>query len=411
MKVGFIGLGKLGLPTALAFESRGHAVFGCDPSPEVAAWLRTRRYPHAEEGVDALLPSSRLALRPIDDVVRDAEVVFVTVQTPHAPAFEGVTRLPDERRDFDYGPLGAAVGEVAGALERTGATRDVVVVSTVLPGTMRREVIPRLGPRGRLGYNPFFIAMGTTVPDVLNPEFVLFGGDDGGVAERVAAFYQTLHDAPFCRVSIEDAELAKVLYNTFISTKIAFANTAAELAHKTGADVDRVMGALMFGTRRIVSPAYLRAGMGDGGGCHPRDNIALSWLARERGLSFDWFDAVMRQREEHAAWLARLTLEHARGLPVVVLGKAFKSGTAITTGSPALLLVALLRELGCEPAAWDPLVDPPAAAPAAAPACFVVATRHEALRAFPFPAGSVVIDPWRFVEAGDGVTVVRVGAP
>ncbi len=410
MNIGFIGLGKLGFPTALAFEARGHTVFGHDPSPEVAAWFSTRRYPHAEVDVEALFARSSLALRSLDDVVRDAELLFVTIQTPHAPAFEGVTRLPAERRDFDYGPLVEGIAQVAAALERLGVTRDVVVVSTVLPGTMRREVLPRLGGRGRLCYNPFFIAMGTTVPDVLAPEFVLFGVDDAGAAARAEAFYKTLHDAPFRRVSLEDAELAKVLYNTFISTKIGFANTAAELAHKTGADVDRVMDVLTLGTRRILAPTYLRAGMGDGGGCHPRDNIALSWLAREVDLSFDWFEAAMLQRERHTAWIARMAVDKAAGRPVVVLGRAFKAETAITTGSPAVLLVALLRELGCAPIAWDPLIDAPDEAPSRVPACFIVGTRHAALREFPFPAGSVVIDPWRFVAARDGVELVSLGA-
>lgn len=410
MNIGFIGLGKLGLPTALAIESRGHAVFGHDPAPEVARWISSRRSPHAERGLPELLARSAVALRPLDDVVRDADLLFVTIQTPHAPMFEGVTPLPAERRDFDYGPLCAGVAQVASSLERLGATRDVVVVSTVLPGTMRRAVLPLLGARGRLCYNPFFIAMGTTVEDFLAPEFVLFGVDDPGASARAEAFYQTIHDAPFCRVSLEDAELAKVLYNTFISTKIGFANTAAELAHKTGADVDRVMDVLRLGTRRILSPTYLRAGMGDGGGCHPRDNIALSWLSREVGLSHDWFESVMLQRERHTGWIAQMALARAGSRPVVVLGKAFKAETAITTGSPSLLLVSMLRALGCAPIAWDPLIDAPEAAPSREPACFVVATCHEALREFPFPAGSVVIDPWRFVASREGVEVVRVGA-
>jgi UDPglucose 6-dehydrogenase len=170
------------------------------------------------------------------------------------------------------------------------------------------------------------------------------------------------------------------------------------------------MDVLTLGTRRILAPTYLRAGMGDGGGCHPRDNIALSWLAREVDLSFDWFEAAMLQRERHTAWIARMAVDKAAGRPVVVLGRAFKAETAITTGSPAVLLVALLRELGCAPIAWDPLIDAPDEAPSRVPACFIVGTRHAALREFPFPAGSVVIDPWRFVAARDGVELVSLGA-
>lgn len=410
MNVGFIGLGKLGLPTALAMESRGHRVFGHDPAREVSDILRTRRYPHAEVGVPELLARTDLQLRSLDDTVRDAELLFVTIQTPHAPAFEGITRLPAERRDFDYGPLCAGVEAIAASLERLGSMRDVVIVSTVLPGTMRREVLPRLGPLGRLCYNPFFIAMGTTIPDVLSPEFVLFGVDDAGAAERASAFYRTLHDAPFRGVSLEDAELTKVLYNTWISTKIGFANTAAELAHRCGADVDRVMDTLLLGSRRVISPAYLRAGMGDGGGCHPRDNIALSWLSRERSMSFDWFESIMLQRERHTEWIARMAIARSAGRPVVVLGRAFKADSTIVTGSPALLLLEILRELGCDASAWDPHVDSSSEAPCESPCCFVVATKHQAFVEFPFPVGSLVIDPWRFVPDRPGVEVLRVGA-
>lgn len=409
MNIGFIGLGKLGLPTALAMESRGHRVFGHDPSPEVGEILRSRRYPHPEASVPELLARTNVKLRTLDETVRDAELLFVTIQTPHAPAFEGITRLPADRRDFDYGPLCAGVEAIAASLGRLEVTRDVVVVSTVLPGTMRGAVLPRLGPRGRLCYNPFFIAMGTTIPDFLAPEFVLFGVDDAGTAGRASTFYRTLHDAPFRHVSLEDAELTKVLYNTWISTKIGFANTAAELAQRCGADVDRVIDTLLLGSRRVISPAYLHAGMGDGGGCHPRDNIALSWLSRERSMSHDWFESLMLQRERHTEWLARMAIARSAGRPVFVLGKAFKADSSIVTGSPALLLLEILRELGCEATAWDPHIDPPSAAPVGSPGCFVVATKHQAFLGFPFPAGSVVIDPWRFIPDRPGVDVVRVG--
>lgn len=411
MNVGFVGLGKLGLPSALAMESRGHRVFGYDPAPHVAEYVRTRRYPHVEDRLPDLLARTRLELMSLDDTVRAADLLFVTIQTPHEPAYEGVTRLPAERRDFDYRPLCAGIEQIAAALERTGVERDVVVVSTVLPGTLRREVLPRVGPRIRLVYNPFFIAMGTTIRDVLDPEFVLLGVESPEAAQRATALYRTLHDAPVQRLSLEEAELAKVLYNTWISTKIAFANVAGEIAHRCGADVDRVMDTLKLGHRRVISPAYLRPGMGDGGGCHPRDNIALSFFAQRHGLSYDWFESILTQRERHTEWIARTAIERAAGRPVVVLGKAFREESAIVTGSPALLLLGILRELGCDARAYDPVVDPDEPPPPDRPTCYVLATRHEALRAFPFAAGSVVVDPWRVVAPRPGVEVVPLGAP
>jgi UDPglucose 6-dehydrogenase len=126
-------------------------------------------------------------------------------------------------------------------------------------------------------------------------------------------------------------------------------------------------------------------------------------------MSHDWFEAVMLQRERHAEWLARLIVERAGALPVVVLGRAFKAESAIETGSPALLLLSLLAEAGCSATSYDPLIDPVGATPTSSPACYFVATMHRAFATFPFPAGSVVIDPWRYVPDRTDVEVVRIG--
>lgn len=410
MQIGFIGLGKLGLPTALAIEARGHQVVGWDPDPAVAEILRSRRPPCEEDGVPDLLRASSLALRPLPEVVANSELLFVTIQTPHAPRFEGISQLPAERRDFDYSFLVDGMREVSDAVEATGEDRVVVVVSTVLPGTLRRELRPLLSPRVRLVYNPFFIAMGTVIPDFLNPEFVLLGVDDDAAAEAIEGLYRTIHDRPVYRTSLENAELIKVLYNTFISTKIAFANTAMELCHRLpGTDVDAVMGALKLGGDRIISTAYLDGGMGDGGGCHPRDNIALSHLSRRLGMSFDWFENIMLQREHQTGWLADLVVRHAGGRSICVLGRAFKPGCSIETGSPSRLLLHLLEARGVSAASWDPYLDPAQDRPTEGPRCYVIGTRHPEFAGFPFPEGSVVVDPWRYIPPRPGVRIIAVG--
>jgi len=186
-----------------------------------------------------------------------------------------------------------------------------------------------------LCYNPFFIAMGTTMRDFLDPEMVLFGVDDSWAAKKAKKFYRTLHHSPFYETTIETAELTKVTYNTFISTKISFVNTVMEMCDKLpNTNVDDVMNALKMCDDRIISDKYLSGGMGDGGGCHPRDNIALSWLSKKLDLSHDWFDNIMMQRENQTDWLADLIEEHSNGLPINILGKSFKPETNITTGSP-----------------------------------------------------------------------------
>jgi len=267
MRIGFVGLGKLGLPCALASEAAGHEVVGYDPNPAVAGYIRDKKIPYREEGTPELLVNTKIRVVPVQELVDFADLIFVAVQTPHDPRYEGITRIPEERVDFDYSYLIEACKQLNDAIEKTGKDKPVVVISTVLPGTMDSKVIPLLGPHFKLCYNPFFIAMGTTRYDFEHPEFVLFGMSDEKAADIAEAFYKTIHNAPFYRCSIKSAELIKVAYNTFISTKIAFVNNLMEVCHHTGADVDEVTNALKLAKERLISPKYLTAGMGDGGGC------------------------------------------------------------------------------------------------------------------------------------------------
>lgn len=352
MKIGFVGLGKLGLPVALATEAAGHDVKGWDVSEAVGQIIDTRQLPYVEEGAQALLDKTKIHFMQPYHLASWADLIFVAVQTPHQPEFEGTTRLTEERADFDYGFLTEALQSVAGA-------KQVVVISTVLPGTMERITPTEVGIENLL-YNPFFIAMGTTIPDFRDPEFVLIG-TDGASTGPLRAFYRTIHAAPTFVTTIRTAELTKVAYNTFIGLKIAFANTMMEICEKTGADVDDLVDALSLANRRVLSPAYLRGGMGDGGGCHPRDNIALSWLARELDLSYDLFEALMVCREKQTEWLADLIVQEqnmtSEFRSVEIMGKAYKPETALTVGSPATLLSNILDERGVEHKHTDPLAD------------------------------------------------------
>lgn len=418
-KVGLIGLGKLGMPVALAMSLRGHDVMGFDVDVER---MQKERFPHRERGpngepsIEPLLQRSGLRFGPLQEVVNHAEIIFVAVQTPHEPLYEGVTRLPDERVDFDYRYLRKAIEDLSAAIEKSGQDKIVVVISTVLPGTTRREILPRINKHLKLCYNPFFIAMGTTIDDFINPEFVLFGVRDEEAATQAERFYRTLHNQPFYKTTIENAELIKVAYNTYISMKIGFANTLMEICHKVpGCNVDAVAEALSLATGRLLSPKYLRGGMGDGGGCHPRDNIALSWLARQLGLSYDFFEHLMLCREKQTEWLANLVQEHheRRGYPhkiVRICGRAFKKGTNLTVGSPATLLANILKERGFEVQMFDPHIDE-GPCPFHEPGVYFVGTNHAEFAdpSWRFPKDSVVIDPWRFIPQQPGVEVISVG--
>jgi UDPglucose 6-dehydrogenase len=411
LKIGFQGLGKLGLPVALAIEAKGHEVVGHEASDDVCQLILKRKLPYQEKQAQEYLDHSNLKLKDLSGLVKSSDIIFVTIQTPHDPNYEGTTRTPMEKMDFDYSYLIKGVKELNAEIEKNKEFKTVVIVSTVLPGTIDREIRPLLSKYCRLCYNPFFIAMGTTIEDFLNPEFVIFGSDDQLAMEQVFEFYKTIHDAPMVKTTIENAELVKVLYNTFISTKLAFANTAMEICHKLdNTDIDIVMNALKLGNDRLISDKYLSGGMSDGGGCHPRDNIAMSFFAEKLSLSFDWFNSIIQQRENQMDWLANLIEEHATDREVVILGKSYKPEINIETGSPSRLLSSILSERKISSLSWDPYIDKEPLKPTLnKKRLYFIATKHPQFKEFPFEKDSIVIDPWRYISDRSNVEFIRVG--
>lgn len=388
--IGILGAGKLGLPVALTFESKGHDVLVSDVNPAVGDYLATRAIPYQEADIQSLLNNTKIARVALDKLVSFSNLLFVAVQTPHDPKFEGSTRLPEERKDFDYSFIKAAVGSVAVECARQQKHTDVVVISTMLPGTTERELRPVLNEYVHLAYEPMFIAMGTVIHDVLNPEFTLIGVDEPEVANRLEAFHKTIHNAPALRTDITTAEAIKVSYNTWITAKTVIANIWGEIADKTGANFADIYKAWGLATDRLISTKYMKAGMGDGGGCHPRDNIALSWLAKEIGLSHNVFEDLMQARENYEDYHARQCIKASTelGLPLVVLGKSFKPETNIETGSAAVLLGNILKEYGYPfiQAEEIEIVEP---------AVVFIATDHERYKNYRFPEGSVIISPFK----------------
>lgn len=407
LSIGFVGLGKLGFPVALAVESKGMKVWATDPDPSgrIGHDLTMGRLSYKEDGADALLPGSKIALSSLQSVVRQSDLILVPVQTPHDQRYEGTTSLPTDRKDFDYTFLIKAVTELNAEIVRLGKPKTVAIISTVLPGTIEREIKPLLSPLFKLCYNPFFIAMGSTIRDFTDPEFVLLGVDDPEAAAVMTQFYATIHGQPVFRTSIKNAELIKVCYNTYISLKIAYANTVMEISHKVGADCDQVIDAISLADRRLMSPAYLRGGMGDGGACHPRDNIAMSWLARKLGLSCDLFETAMVARQSQTEWLASLIYQKAAltKLPVVLYGESFKENSNITTGSPALLLSHILDSFEVKHTILDPFTKPAVTHLIRPAEVAFISTKHKAWQIVHFGAGSVVIDPFRYLHTNPSI--------
>ena len=412
MNIGFMGLGKLGLPCALACAEKGHTVFGYDIDPRVKTILETKVLPYKEEGADELLQTEHIDFVDVAGLVANSDIIFVPIQTPHDPKYEGITRLPSERVDFDYTYLKSGIQTLSNEIERQGNDKIVVIISTVLPSTIRTQVLPLLGEHTKLCYNPFFIAMGTTIKDFIHPEFVLFGSHDEGAYEQAKAFYATLHDKPVYKCTIEEAEMIKVTYNTYITMKICLANTVMEICHKLdNANCDNVMKGLFLANERLISTKYLLGGMGDGGGCHPRDNIALSWLAQKVGLSFDWYENLMICRENQTEWLADLLIEKQKetGLPIIILGKCFKKETNLTVGSPSILLKNLLEEKGIDVRMFDPHIDDGKPAMERT-AIYFLGTNHDCFYNYLFPDGSTVFNVWRMpLRNTDNIDHIEIG--
>ena len=384
MKIGFIGVGKLGKDAAEVMAEK-HEVIGYDVIP--------------------VEPSNFEMVDTIEEVVKDREMIFIAVPTPHHPDYDGrypTSHLPN--RDFNYTIVNNVLEEV-----NKYVTKDqlVVLISTVLPGTIRREFIERI-PNGRFIYNPYLIAMGTVKWDMVNPEMVIIGTEDGsmtGDAQMLLDFYRTfITEGTRYEVGTwDEAEGIKIFYNTFISTKVALVNMIQDVAEANGnMNVDVVTGALERSTYRILGPAYMKAGMGDGGGCHPRDNIALRYMAEELGLGYDLFDAIMEAREQQARNMALrlVSLSTQNNLPVVILGEAYKPDVEYKDGSSSILVGHYVEKHTNEPVMYD-LPDP-------IKAVYLLGhlgKHHD----YEFPEGSIVLDPWRSFKSDKNITIIHYG--
>lgn len=429
MRIGFIGLGKLGFPCSVALALEGHEVDGFDIDTSLIDRYRRGEVTPFEPGLDQQYAScrSRISFREsIAQVVEACSVLFVAAPTPHSPAHDGSLPYDGTPRDFDTRILSDCLSEIGRAiagLPRGAPVRTVMVISTVTPGTTRRVLAPALerasgrplGDGWTLVYNPFFIGQSTVVKDFLDPEFVLLGlppeSADAGEGERISReLYASVHSKPIRPMTWTEAECVKLAYNTYLGLKVVFANTIMELCHTLPeADCDVVNAALKTATDRLISPKYMDGGMADGGPCHGRDQMAMSHTAHGAGLSFNIFDVINYARDAQTGWLADLALERRGERPVVVLGMAFKPHTNQTQGSPALLLANILRAKGVEPILHDPVLAPEALLPDG-PAVYILATRWPEYREFAFRPGDTVIDPWRtFGALPEGVELIRVG--
>ncbi len=437
MKIAFIGIGKLGFPCAVALAMKGHDVYGYDNDSRLIEGYERGEVTPFEPGLPEQYQSCRKRMHfcgSIDDAIAQSDHIFVAVPTPHAPMHDGSFPYDGVGRNFDNSiirdclvEVGRAIGKHAG----DGRFRTILVISTTTPGTMVDDLGPAtakavglpIGSGWTMVYNPFFIGQSTVVKDFLNPEFVLLGvpqNDEGKIADlgRGEAIsrelYGSLHSQPICPMTWTEAECVKLCYNTYLGLKVLFANTVMELCHRLpGASCDVVNATLKLAKDRLVSTKYMDGGMADGGPCHGRDQMAMSFVAQKLGLSFNIFDSINHGRDAQTSYLADLIQNEQKGRPVVLLGMAFKQGTNQTQGSPAILLANILQQRGVEPILHDPVIKPYTEMPVE-PAVYFISTRWPEYKGFKFRKGDTVIDPWRMIKevpAGVELIPIGVGAP
>jgi UDPglucose 6-dehydrogenase len=405
-KIGFIGIGKLGLDCAEVMAEK-HEVRGYDI------------YPRSSDSVKVC---------DIDELVNESEWIFIAVPTPHAEGYDGAVPSSHlEPRDFGYDAVIDAINKVN---LHARESKKVVLISTVLPGTTRREFVPRLARKHQFLYNPYLIAMGSVKWDMVNPEMIMIGTEDGNpnaLAGELRELYDTvMQNNPRYEIGTwDECEAIKIFYNTFISAKIGLVNMIQDFAMRIGnINVDVVTNALAQSTLRIMGPKYMTAGMGDAGACHPRDNIALRWLAQEYDIGYDLFDTVMHAREIQARNLAQFLVDQAKqhGMSIVIHGKAYKPDVAYCIGSYSTLVGHYVKQAGFGVRYLDPLADDPAEviSELAGPAVILWAHNRKITYNYiddqtdtmPYcaiPRDSIIVDPWRKLPEIEGLTVIPYG--
>lgn len=405
-KLGFIGIGKLGMDCAEVMAER-HDVWGYDIYPRT---------------------SDLVKVCDIKSLVDNAEWIFIAVPTPHEEGYDG--SVPSSHmtpKDFGHDAVIDAINNVN---KYAKESKKVVLISTVLPGTTRDKFVPLLDKKHQFLYNPYLIAMGSVKWDMVNPEMIMIGTEDGnwnGVAHELMDLYNTvMQNNPRYEIGTwDECECMKIFYNTYISAKVGIVNMIQDFAMKIGnINVDVVTNALAKSTMRLQGPKYMTAGMGDAGACHPRDNIALRWLAEKYEIGYDLFDTVMHAREIQAKNLALFLVDEAKrtGLPVVIHGKAYKPDVEYCIGSYSTLVGHYVKEAGLPVAYVDPLADDRTDCidKVESPAVFLWAHNRrvtyeytgdqEATKPYcDIPTCSIIVDPWRKLESTDTVKVIHYG--
>ena len=347
-RIAIFGAGYVGLVTGACFTDLGHEVVVRDVLPERIERLRAGEVPIYEPGLDEVLERCRDRISftlDVGEAVDGADFLYVAVGTP--PTYAG---------DADLSAVWTVVDELP-----DDARVTIVMKSTVPVGT-GEKVRAALDARGleAVGYvsNPEFTAEGTAVRDFMEPDRVVIGAFDDEDGDAVEALHAGI-DAPIVRADVNSAEMIKLAANAFLVTRISFINEIANVCELVGADVEHVAAGI--GLDHRLGPHFLRAGIGWGGSCFPKDSLALKQLAANSGYHFHLMNAVIEVNELQKRRVLQKLQRHLgglRGKRVALLGLAFKPNTDDMREAPSLVLASRLIAEGAEVRGWDPVARP-----------------------------------------------------
>ncbi len=358
--VSVIGLGKLGGSMAAGMASRGLHVIGVDVNRHAVDAVNAGQAPVQETGLGEMIAANKDRIRATlstEEAVLGSDLSFVIVPTPS-----------DERGAFTLQYAKFAFKSLGQALKKKNGYHVIVLTSTVLPGATRHGLLPILeqesgkkcGPDFGLCYNPEFIALGSVIRDFLNPDFYLLGQFDQRSGDLLEQVHHRVsqNNAPVKRMSLENAELAKIAVNSYVTMKISFANMLADFCeHLPGGDVDVVSDAL--GMDKRIGRKYLTGGFGFGGPCFPRDNVALNFMGKSLGVD----SRLLAVNDDYNRNLSKRYVEKLqphlpKGATVAVLGLAYKPLSHVIEESPGIYLCRALSEAGYRVIGHDNLAAP-----------------------------------------------------
>jgi UDPglucose 6-dehydrogenase len=434
-RISIIGLGKLGSPMAAVMAAKGFEVIGLDLNDKYVAAVNAGIAPVQEPQLQEYIDLGRERLRATtsyDEAVANSDITFIIVPTP-----SGGDRM------FTNKYVVSAVHLIGHALRKKADRHTVVITSTVMPGSTGGEIQDALetssgrkvGRELGLAYNPEFIALGSVVRDMLRPDFILIGESDPTTGELLESIYRRGcdNDPVIRRMNFVNAEITKISVNTYVTTKISYANMLAELCDKLpGADVDVVATAV--GSDSRVGSKYIKGAIGYGGPCFPRDNKAFAALGRKLGVRCDIAEATDSINDHQVQRLVEAVESHSvAGSSVAVLGISYKPDTQVIEESQGVALALRLSSRGYVVTVFDPMAMQ-AGETVLGDQVIFTNTLKGALKSAntivittPWPqfkmlddatlereAGErvIVIDPWRIVDAktlSSAATIVKLG--